>query len=134
MKIKMYHIYGLVNKISPLVNKSMPAKTAYKIARLVKATETPLQLLQERTLAAMDKYCNYEEDGKTPTLEKNDSGQMVRTYTSENQAKLYKELSDLEQMEEEFPNITFSFEELDSIGDIEPSVLQALMPFIKEEE
>ena len=104
----------------------MSIKTAYKLNKLIKKIEEENNFYNIKFHEIIEQYA-----------EKNDQGEYQ--YIDENSIKIkegkeqecYKKVSELQNLEIETPNITFSIEEL---GDINLTIdtVNMLMPFIEE--
>lgn len=124
--MKMYEILDFSKVYNSIKNEKMSIKTAYKLNKLIKKIEEENNFYNIKFHEIIEQYA-----------EKNDQGEYQ--YIDENSIKIkegkeqecYKKISELQNLEIEIPNITFSIEEL---GDINLTIdtVNMLMPFIEE--
>lgn len=124
--MKMYEILDFSKVYNSIKDEKMSIKTAYKLNKLVKKIEEENNFYNIKFHEIIEQYA-----------EKNDQGEYQ--YIDENSIKIkegkeqecYKKVSELQNLEIEIPNITFSIEEL---GDINLTIdtVNMLMPFIEE--
>lgn len=124
--MKMYEILDFSKVYNSIKNEKMSIKTAYKLNKLIKKIEEENNFYNIKFHEIIEQYA-----------EKNDQGEYQ--YIDENSIKIkegkeqecYKKVSELQNLEIETPNITFSIEEL---GDINLTIdtVNMLMPFIEE--
>ena len=124
--MKMYEILDFSKVYNSIKDEKMSIKTAYKLNKLIKKIEEENNFYNIKFHEIIEQYA-----------EKNDQGEYQ--YIDENSIKIkegkeqecYKKVSELQNLEIETPNITFSIEEL---GDINLTIdtVNMLMPFIKE--
>lgn len=124
--MKMYEILDFSKVYNSIKDEKMSIKTAYKLNKLIKKIEEENNFYNIKFHEIIDQYA-----------EKNDQGEYQ--YIDENSIKIkegkeqecYKKVSELQNLEIETPNITFSIEEL---GDINLTIdtVNMLMPFIEE--
>lgn len=124
--MKMYEILDFSKVYDSIKNEKMSIKTAYKLNKLIKKIEEENNFYNIKFHEIIEQYA-----------EKNDQGEYQ--YIDENSIKIkegkeqecYKKVSELQNLEIETPNITFSIEEL---GDINLTIdtVNMLMPFIEE--
>lgn len=122
----MYEILDFSKVYDSIKNEKMSIKTAYKLNKLIKKIEEENNFYNIKFHEIIEQYA-----------EKNDQGEYQ--YIDENSIKIkegkeqecYKKVSELQNLEIETPNITFSIEEL---GDINLTIdtVNMLMPFIEE--
>ena len=124
--MKMYEILDFSKVYNSIKDEKMSIKTAYKLNKLIKKIEEENNFYNIKFHEIIEQYA-----------EKNDQGEYQ--YIDENSIKIkkgkeqecYKKVSELQNLEIEIPNITFSIEEL---GDINLTIdtVNMLMPFIEE--
>ena len=124
--MKMYEILDFSKVYNSIKDEKMSIKTAYKLNKLIKKIEEENNFYNIKFHEIIEQYA-----------EKNDQGEYQ--YIDENSIKIkegkeqecYKKISELQNLEIEIPNITFSIEEL---GDINLTIdtVNMLMPFIEE--
>lgn len=124
--MKMYEILDFSKVYNSVKDEKMSIKTAYKLNKLIKKIEEENNFYNIKFHEIIEQYA-----------EKNDQGEYQ--YIDENSIKIkegkeqecYKKVSELQNLEIETPNITFSIEEL---GDINLTIntVNMLMPFIEE--
>lgn len=124
--MKMYEILDFSKVYDSIKDEKMSIKTAYKLNKLIKKIEEENNFYNIKFHEIIEQYA-----------EKNDQGEYQ--YIDENSIKIkegkeqecYKKVSELQNLEIETPNITFSIEEL---GDINLTIdtVNMLMPFIEE--
>lgn len=124
--MKMYEILDFSKVYNSIKDEKMSIKTAYKLNKLIKKIEEENNFYNIKFHEIIEQYA-----------EKNDQGEYQ--YIDENSIKIkegkeqecYKKISELQNLEIETPNITFSIEEL---GDINLTIdtVNMLMPFIEE--
>lgn len=124
--MKMYEILDFSKVYNSIKDEKMSIKTAYKLNKLIKKIEEENNFYNIKFHEIIEQYA-----------EKNDQGEYQ--YIDENSIKIkkgkeqecYKKVSELQNLEIETPNITFSIEEL---GDINLTIdtVNMLMPFIEE--
>lgn len=124
--MKMYEILDFSKVYNSIKDEKISIKTAYKLNKLIKKIEEENNFYNIKFHEIIEQYA-----------EKNDQGEYQ--YIDENSIKIkegkeqecYKKISELQNLEIETPNITFSIEEL---GDINLTIdtVNMLMPFIEE--
>lgn len=124
--MKMYEILDFSKVYNSIKDEKMSIKTAYKLNKLIKKIEEENNFYNIKFHEIIEQYA-----------EKNDQGEYQ--YIDENSIKIkegkeqecYKKVSELQNLEIETPNITFSIKEL---GDINLTIdtVNMLMPFIEE--
>lgn len=124
--MKMYEILDFSKVYNSIKDEKMSIKTAYKLNKLIKKIEEENNFYNIKFHEIIEQYA-----------EKNDQGEYQ--YIDENSIKIkegkeqecYRKVSELQNLEIEIPNITFSIEEL---GDINLTIdtVNMLMPFIEE--
>lgn len=124
--MKMYEILDFSKVYDSIKNEKMSIKTAYKLNKLIKKIEEENNFYNIKFHEIIEQYA-----------EKNDQGEYQ--YIDENSIKIkegkeqecYKKVSELQNLEIETPNITFSIEELGDIN-LTIDIVNMLMPFIEE--
>lgn len=124
--MKMYEILDFSKVYNSIKDEKMSIKTAYKLNKLIKKIEEENNFYNIKFHEIIEQYA-----------EKNDQGEYQ--YIDENSIKIkegkeqecYKKVSELQNLEIETPNITFSIEELGNIN-LTIDTVNMLMPFIEE--
>lgn len=125
MEIKRINCLNIIGLIEKLKNKTFNIETQYKFLLINKQCKQEEELYNEQLQLIIEKYG--ERDTNNNFIYNNSGGVKI-------QMELQKECLDLiKQLEESktsFPDIYFTFEELDNL-DLTLAELQILEPFIK---
>ena len=127
MKIKMYQMFKILNVYKSVKELTVPAKVAYKFNKLCLSLNEDSKFYDEQLEKIIQKYADKTEDGTVKTSP--DGGVQIK----EGQvAAAQKEISNLDNLEIEVPDIYFNLDELDGLG-LSIADFNAILPFIKEE-
>lgn len=124
--MKLQTIQSLYSTLITFKSTQMPLRLSYKFSKLLSKIEKDNEFFMEKTREIVLKYAEKDENGNYIQNEGN-----VRV-TPENIPLANKELDELNNIEMEDIDITFTLEELESLS-IAPEALQPLLPFIKED-
>ena len=127
MILKMSQISALEGLREKFFSASFPLKTVYKVTKLFEAGEKEYNFYIIRLREIIDKYSQKNEDG-TPKMTEDGGNVLILPEKIED---CHKELSELENLEIDFPNIQFSVDELENFGDLSVLEMRALMPFLE---
>jgi hypothetical protein len=112
------------NQIRPT---SLPFKTAHKLAKLSKAVEEEIGFYREKMAELIEQYAQRDNDGNYVYINDGRDIAIVPERIQECQSKIHE----LETMEIELPNITFSVEEFENTT-LTVDELQPILPFIED--
>lgn len=124
--MKLSSIEKLHSTLSTLTQKSMPLRLAYKFTKLASQIEEDYSFFIDKTREIIFKYAQIDENGN---IKHNDQGNIIIKPDCISQTN--QELQELEEIDIDSPNITFTLDELENL-DISPADLQPLLPFIEE--
>lgn len=124
--MKMYEILDFSKVYNSIKDEKISVKTAYKLNKLVKKIEEESSFYNTKFHEIIEQYAEKDEQGEYQYL--NESSIKIKEGKEQ---ECYKKISELQNLEIETPNITFSIEEL---GDINLTIdtVNMLMPFIEE--
>lgn len=125
MKIKRSECLNIINLIKKLKDKVFNIETQYKFLLINKQCEQEEELYSQQLQFIIDKYG--EKDDSNNLIYNESGGIKIQT---ESQSECLKLIKQLEKSDASFPEIYFTFEELDNL-DLTLSELQTLEPFIK---
>ena len=123
--MKLNNIETLYSSLTQLKSKEMPLRLSYKFTKFLSKIEKDYEFFTSKTREVIIKYAEKDENGEITQYEGN-----IRI-VPENIPLAEKELSELNDIEVEDINISFTLDELESLS-IAPEILQPLLPFIKE--
>lgn len=126
MLIKMKDILNFTTFYDSIKFTKLPIKTSYRITQLAKTIETELSFYRTKLQEVVDEYG--EKDENDMFVLTNDGGIKIRPNMEK---ECYEVMSELQELEITLPDITFTFEEFDNI-ELEPQLMEAIFPFIKE--
>lgn len=124
--MKLQTIQTLHSTLITLKSTPMPLRLSYKFSKFLSKIEKDNEFFIEKTREIVFKYAEKDENGNFVEYEGN-----VKVIP-ENIPFANKELDELNNIEVEDINITFTLDELESLS-ITPEILQPLLPFIKED-
>lgn len=124
--MKLNNIETLYSSLTQLKSKEMPLRLSYKFTKLLSKIEKDYEFFTSKTREVIIKYAEKDDNGEIIQYESN-----IRV-APENIPLAEKELSELNDIEVEDINISFTLDELESLS-ITPEILQPLLPFIKED-
>ena len=124
--MKMYEILDFSKVYNSIKDEKMSIKTAYKLNKLIKKIEEENNFYNIKFHEIIEQYAEKNDQGEYQYIDENS----IRIKEGKEQ-ECYKKVSELQNLEIETPNITFSIEEL---GDINLTIdtVNMLMPFIEE--
>lgn len=124
--MKMYEILDFSKVYNSIKDEKMSIKTAYKLNKLIKKIEEENNFYNIKFHEIIEQYAEKDEQGEYQYIDENS----IKIKEGKEQ-ECYKKVSELQNLEIETPNITFSIEEL---GDINLTIdtVNMLMPFIEE--
>ena len=122
----MYEILDFSKVYNSIKDEKMSIKTAYKLNKLIKKIEEENNFYNIKFHEIIEQYAEKDEQGEYQYIDENS----IKIKEGKEQ-ECYKKVSELQNLEIETPNITFSIEEL---GDINLTIdtVNMLMPFIEE--
>lgn len=126
--MKLQTIETLHSSLTQLKSQEMPLRLSYKFSKLLSKIEKDSEFFTEKTREVILKYAEKDENGDLVQTE--DGNIRIQTGKIEEANKAMMELNDIEV---EDINITFTLDELESLS-IAPEVLQPLLPLIIESE
>jgi hypothetical protein len=126
--MKLQTIETLQSSLTQLKSQEMPLRLSYKFSKLLSKIEKDSEFFTEKTREVILKYAEKDENGDLVQTE--DGNIRIQTGKIEEANKAMMELNDIEV---EDINITFTLDELESLS-IAPEVLQPLLPLIVEDE
>lgn len=127
MKIKMAQIPILDSIFARMSSEKVRLKTAYKISKLLQATEKEMDFYNEKMGGIIEKYGKRNENGQ---LEFSEDGSTVLLRTEDIQ-ECQNEILELQSIEVELPDVEFSIDELETF-EISAQDLSSLTPFLNE--
>ena len=126
--MKLQIIETLQSSLTQLKSQEMPLRLSYKFSKLLSKIEKDSEFFIEKTREVILKYAEKDENGNLVQTE--DGNIRIQTGKIEEANKAMMELNDIEV---EDINITFTLDELESLS-IAPEVLQPLLPLIVDGE
>lgn len=126
MKIFLKDVANLRNLHGVLKNQTLPIRLAYKFSKIFKKAEEENAFYVENLTKIINKYSEKDENGN-PIILPNQNIKVQKEYVEIAQ----KEIDELENLEIDFPDITFTLDELDSIR-LTVEQLDTFLPFIAE--
>jgi hypothetical protein len=116
MKLKLNQLIGMRGSLVKLLEKDMPIKQSYNLARFIKQANTELEQFEQSRIKLVNKYGEKDEQGNV-------------TVAEFNQPQFMNELNELTDLEIDFPhfralklsdlrNITFSTNDMMGLVDI----------------
>ena len=124
--MKMYEILDFSKVYNSIKDEKMSIKTAYKLNKLIKKLQEENNFYNIKFHEIIEQYADKNDQGEYQYIDENS----IKIKEGKEQ-ECYKKVSELQNLEIEIPNITFSIEEL---GDINLTIdtVNMLMPFIEE--
>jgi len=129
MKIKLGEIQSILEGMTDIATKAMPATFSYWITKTLPILGKEFQTVEKSRNDLCMKYCK-KDDASKPLLKKDEAGKDV--YDIENLQDFNKELSELMNEEIEIKFTPILIDRLSNI-DISPVTLMKLNKFIIEE-
>ena len=127
MEIKMSTLNQTYTTLVKLTNRRFPAKTSYKLAKLIAAMEPERTIYQEQFARLINEYSEKDEQGAPKQSE---DGQSV-LIKPEHLETFEQEYNDLINIDVILPDIHFDLAEFDDC-DFTPIEIYALDSFITE--
>ena len=128
IRVKIADIINGTEVLRKLAQADFKAKTAWQIARLLKAAEAEVQGFQETRNSLVNKYGEKNENGELVVDEKNNY-----KFEPENLEAFVNEFNDLVESEVEINANKLKIEQVEE-ADFTPSDMVALEPFIEMDE
>lgn len=125
MKIKLSTIIQSRDILSRLINQKMPVSAAYKIMKISKAIEEEVTFYTKRLQELIEKY---GDKGKDNNYILNDGNVQIKKGLEE---ECNKEISELDNLEVDLPDIILSLEDLSST-ELTPREIFILEPFLEK--
>lgn len=110
MKCTVEICMGLKDLIVSIRDKSFSIKTQYKFLKLAKALDSELMIVNEQKQRLIEKYVQVDENGEYIVNE--DGGLVIKDNLVQ---EFQQKLSELDEMEIELPDLTFTLEELEDL-------------------
>lgn len=110
MKCTVEICMGLKDLIVSIRDKSFSIKTQYKFLKLAKALDSELMIINEQKQRLIEKYVQMDENGEYIVNE--DGGLVIKDNLVQ---EFQQKLSELDEMEIELPDLTFTLEELEDL-------------------
>ena len=123
--MKLSQIEPLKETLLNISQKELPFRLAYKVSKLSEKIEKDYFFFTEEVQKIIVKYAERDEKGEIAFEGNNVKIQRDLIEQAE------KDLKELDEVETEEINVSFTLEELESLN-IKPLEVSALMPFIKE--
>ena len=128
--MKMFEILELEGLLQKLTQKELPIRTLYKVDKLIKLVGKEKDFYQTQFQALVDTYAERDENGNYIYTDNSaEAVKIIPDKIAECQSKM-NELVNIEITD--VPDISFTFEELDSLT-LSYAEARPLMNFIKEE-
>ena len=127
MQIKMWQVFKILNIYSRVKELKAPAKVAYKFNKLCASLEGENKFYAEELNKIIQQYGEKEEDG---SFKKTADGSGIKI-KQEVFETAQKEINNLEFLDVDAPDISFTLEELDGLQ-LSIEDFQYMLPFIEE--
>lgn len=127
INVKILDLLNSVEILRKLSQQDFKAKTAWQVARLLKAAEGEIQSFGDTRMNLIMKYAEKDENGEL-IKDENDNVKLI----PENVATFTTELNDLLETEVEINANKLTLEQLDD-ADFTPSEIAMLEPFVADE-
>ena len=111
MKVKINVAIQIQELCEKFSNHVIKAKTAYKFAKLLKSASSEVDFYRAQYTLYIQKYSEKEENGNIKILE-NGNIKILPEMIEECKQKL----EELENLEVDFPDVSFSLEELEELN------------------
>ena len=108
MKCTVEICMGLKDLIVSIRDKSFSIKTQYKFLKLAKSLDSELMIINEQKQRLIEKYVQTDKNGEYIVNE--DGGLVIKDNLVQ---EFQQKLSELDEMEIELPDLTFTLEELE---------------------
>ena len=110
MKCTVEICMGLKDLIVSIRDKSFSIKTQYKFLKLAKSLDSELMIINEQKQRLIEKYVQTDKNGEYIVNE--DGGLVIKDNLVQ---EFQQKLSELDEMEIELPDLTFTLEELEDL-------------------
>lgn len=128
MEMTMRELVNFNSSFTKLAMASLPAKTAYKVAKIQKLVAAELEYYDEQYRALLDEYVQKEENGEYKV--DRERNQLILI---EGTAEIFdKAFQDLNEVVVEINLPTVSIDELENV-EFSPMELVNLLPIIEDE-
>lgn len=127
MKLKLQRVIQIKRVFSPLIRVKLPSKLAYKIFKFIQAVELEEKFFSEKIREIANEYGQRDTEGKFLTDEQE---QLV--IQADKRESFDKAMSELNEVEVEIPDISFTVDELSPIP-LSILDMELLKDFIKED-
>lgn len=127
MILQMGEIVNFGYFFEEVKTKKMPFKVLYKLSVLSKAIAENTEFYREKLQEILHEYGQLDEEGN---LKQTEDGKGVVLQTGREQ-ECFKKMTELQNVEVELPDITFTIEEFDNV-ELTLEVFNFITPFIKE--
>lgn len=127
MKIKMWQVFKILNIYSRIKEIKAPAKVAYKFNKLCASLEGENKFYAEELNKIIQQYGEKAEDG---SFKKTADGNGIKI-RQEVFEVAQKEINNLDFLDVDVPDISFTLEELDGLQ-LSIEDFQYMLPFIED--
>ena len=121
------NVLSFPNFYNQIRSNPLPFKTAHKLSKLSKAVEEEIEFYREKMTELIEQYAQKDNDGNYVYINDGRDIAIIHEKIAECQAKI----RELETMDIELPNITFSVEEFENTT-LTVDELQPILPFIED--
>ena len=128
--MKMNEVIELSNLYETIKDIKMPLKTSYKFSRLMRQVQTEIEFYQTKFKELVDEYAERDNNGEYIY---SDDGQSISIIKGKEQ-ECNEKIAELQNLDVDIKDISFSFDELETLENLNLSVAQmsCLIPLIKE--
>ena len=127
MKVQLKKALKCLPIFEELKNKKLPIRVAYKLSRLAKEIRTHEEFYKEQISLIITENAMFDENGQLVLAE---DGQSFCVTPGKEKA-CYLQISELENLEIELPNLYFLLEELEDLK-FTLAEIEILFPFLQE--
>ena len=121
------NILSFPNFYNQIRSTSLPFKTTHKLTKLSKAVDEEIEFYREKMTELVEQYAQKDDEGNYVYINDGRDIAIIPEKIQECQMKI----RELETMEIELPNITFSVEEFENTT-LTVDELQPILPFIED--
>lgn len=128
--MKMIEVLELSKLYATIKDTKMPLKVSYKFARLMRQAQKEIEFYQKEFNAIIEEFASKDAEGNYVYTDDGHALAIKKGFEVEcNQA-----IEDLQNLEVDLGNITFTIDELSVLEDLDLSITEigCLMPLIKE--
>ena len=125
--MQLNNILSFPNFYNQIRSNPLPFKTAHKLAKLSKAIEEEIGFYHEKMTELVEQYAQKDDEGNYVYI--NDGRDIA--LKPETMVECQVKIRELETMEIELPNITFSVDEFENTT-LTVDELQPILPFIED--